>query len=157
MSLNFVYACCTKIYHILHSPMSDTTYISLGLFFRDLWSSFPSSSNLGYKSIDELQFDNPIKEIQTDSSIDSYDHIHTIKIAWQRENIDIGRTCFPLPRSCNNYMLDIKSHECLFFGYSPSHKCYMCISSSGIMYLLKDVLFNESRFPFLDVFTSLSN
>ena len=38
-----------------------------------------------------------------------------------------------------------------------SHKGYKCLSSFGRIYISKDVLFNELRFPYIDLFPSSSN
>ena len=40
-------------------------------------------------------------------------------------------------------------------GYSSSHKGYKCLSSSGRIYISKDFLFNELRFPILTCFPLL--
>lgn len=63
--------------------------------------------------------------------------------------------CFPLLRPYDAYKLDFRSHECFFLGYSTSHKGYMRISFNGRLYISKDILFNELRFPYLDFFTRL--
>ena len=42
-------------------------------------------------------------------------------------------------------------------GYSSSHKGHKCFSSSGRVYISKDVLFNELRFPYSNLFPSSSN
>jgi len=39
-------------------------------------------------------------------------------------------------------------------GYSSSHKGYKCLSSTGRIYISKDVLVNELMFPYLDLFSS---
>jgi hypothetical protein len=57
-----------------------------------------------------------------------------------------GCACFPLFRPYNAYKFDFRSHECLFLGYSSSHK-------GGRIFISKDVLFNEYRFPYCDLFT----
>jgi transposase InsO family protein len=64
-----------------------------------------------------------------------------------------GCACFPLFRPYNAHKFDFRSHECLFLGYSSSHKGYKCLSPSGRIFISKDVLFNEYRFPFCDLFT----
>ena len=45
----------------------------------------------------------------------------------------------------------------MLLGYSLSHKGYKCLSSSGRIYISKDVFFNELRFPYTDLFPSSSN
>lgn len=65
-----------------------------------------------------------------------------------------GYACFPLLKPYNNHKLDFKSHECLFLGYSTSHKGYKCLSPFGRIYSSQDVLFNKSKFPYVDLFES---
>lgn len=43
---------------------------------------------------------------------------------------------------------------CLFLGYSTSHKGYKCLFPSGRLFISKDVIFNESRFPDTELFES---
>ena len=53
--------------------------------------------------------------------------------------------CFPLLKPYHK--LKFRSQECIFLGYSSSHRGYKCLSSTGRIYISKDVLFNELRFP----------
>lgn len=53
-----------------------------------------------------------------------------------------------------HHKLDYRSHECVFLGYSTAHKGYKCLSPSGIIFISKDVIFNEFRFPYTDLFPS---
>ncbi|CAI8590799.1 unnamed protein product, partial [Vicia faba] len=64
-----------------------------------------------------------------------------------------GCACFPLLRPYLAHRLEFRSQECLFLGYSNSHKGYKCLSPSGKLYISKDVLFNESRFSYLELFS----
>lgn len=64
-----------------------------------------------------------------------------------------GCACFPLLRPYHSHKLDFRSQECLFLGYSTSHKGYKCLSPCGKLYISKDVLFNESRFPYVELFS----
>ncbi|KAI5439724.1 hypothetical protein KIW84_025194 [Lathyrus oleraceus] len=57
-------------------------------------------------------------------------------------------------RPYTNHKLDSKSQECIFLCYFISHKGYKCLAFSGRLYISKDVLFNESTFPYLELFQS---
>lgn len=59
-----------------------------------------------------------------------------------------GCACFPLLRPYNNHKMDFKTKECTFLGYSPNHKGHKCLSPEGRIYISKDVMFNEHKFPF---------
>jgi len=66
-----------------------------------------------------------------------------------------GCSCFPLLRPYNKHKLQfcLKS---VSLGYSTSHKGYKCLASNGHLYVSK-VIFNEHRFPYLDLFPPKSN
>jgi len=42
-----------------------------------------------------------------------------------------GCACFPFLKSYNKHKLEFCSQECVFLGYSGSHKGYFCLSKSG--------------------------
>jgi len=68
-----------------------------------------------------------------------------------------GCACFPLLKPYYTHKLDFRSQECVFLGYSSSYKGYKCLSSTGRIYISMDVLFNELRFLYLDLFSSSSS
>lgn len=68
-----------------------------------------------------------------------------------------GCACFPLLRPYNKNKLQFRSQECLFLDYSPTYKGYKCLSSEGRIYISKDVVVNESRFPYHALFPSSSS
>uniref|UniRef100_A0A151UG14 Retrovirus-related Pol polyprotein from transposon TNT 1-94 n=1 Tax=Cajanus cajan TaxID=3821 RepID=A0A151UG14_CAJCA len=65
-----------------------------------------------------------------------------------------GCACFPHLRPYNRTKLQLRSQECLFLGYSTSHKGYKCLAADGRLYISKDVIFNEAKFPYKTLFTS---
>lgn len=68
-----------------------------------------------------------------------------------------GCLCFPFTRPFNNHKLEFQSVECIFLGYSSSHKGYMCMDSSGKIYISRDVRFDETIFPFHKLFVPHSS
>lgn len=60
-----------------------------------------------------------------------------------------GCACYPLLTPYNNPKFQYRSKECIFLGYSTSHRGYKCLDNkSGRIYISKDVLFNEKHFPY---------
>jgi len=73
-----------------------------------------------------------------------------------------GCACFPFTRPYNSQKMDFHSKECVLLGYSPNHKGYKCLDSTGKIFISKDVIFNEIKFPYDTLFpidqpTSLSH
>jgi hypothetical protein len=49
----------------------------------------------------------------------------------------------------NNHKLSFQSTQCVFLGYNSMHKGYKCLDhATGCIYISRDVVFNESLFPF---------
>ena len=60
-----------------------------------------------------------------------------------------GCACWPSLRKYNTHKLEFRSKMCVFIGYSPMHKGYKCLDrSTGRIYISRDVIFDESVFPF---------
>ncbi|WVZ83847.1 hypothetical protein U9M48_030944 [Paspalum notatum var. saurae] len=60
-----------------------------------------------------------------------------------------GCACWPNLRPFNSRKLSFRSTRCVFLGYSSQHKGFKCLEpSSGRVYVSRDVVFDESIFPF---------
>ena len=60
-----------------------------------------------------------------------------------------GCACWPNLRPYNSHKLQLRSIRCVFLGYSNMHKGFKCLDiSKGRIYISRDVIFDESVFPF---------
>ena len=60
-----------------------------------------------------------------------------------------GCACWPNLRPFNPKKLSFRSKRCVFLGYSSMHKGVKCLDISiGRVYISRDVVFDESVFPF---------
>lgn len=63
-----------------------------------------------------------------------------------------GCACWPNLRPYNMHKLAFHSMRCAFLGYSNQHKGYKCLDiSSGRVYISRDVIFDETGFPFSEL------
>jgi hypothetical protein len=57
--------------------------------------------------------------------------------------------CWPNLRPYNDQKLQFRSKQCAFLGYSSHHKGFKCLDiSEGHVYISRDVVFDDSAFPF---------
>lgn len=63
-----------------------------------------------------------------------------------------GCAVWPNLRPYNQHKLQFRSKQCAFIGYSGLHKGYKCLDiSTGRVYISRDVVFDESVFPFANL------
>ncbi|KAI5440726.1 hypothetical protein KIW84_010265 [Lathyrus oleraceus] len=158
----------------LNKPVSSVNSVFLSSSASNVW-------HLSYHlTMVELQLGVPVKALQSDwggkfrpftkfltdsvylinrltsSSINfqvPYTVLFKIKLDYKFLRV-FDCACFPLLRLYNSYKLDFRSQKCLFLGYSTPHKGYRCLASNVRLYIAKDVPFNESRFPYQDLFSN---
>jgi transposase InsO family protein len=69
-----------------------------------------------------------------------------------------GCACWPNLRPYNSHKLQPRSTQCVFLGYSISHKGYKCFHiSTGRTYISRDVIFLEAQFPFQQIQNPVSH
>jgi hypothetical protein len=60
-----------------------------------------------------------------------------------------GCACWPNLHPYNNHKLQFRSKQCAFLGYSTQHKGFKCLDIvEGRIYILRDVVFDETIYPF---------
>jgi hypothetical protein len=60
-----------------------------------------------------------------------------------------GCECWPNLRPFNTHKLQFRSKQCVFLGYSSMHKGFKCLDvAAGQVYISRDVVFDESVYPF---------
>ena len=60
-----------------------------------------------------------------------------------------GCVVWPNLRPYNSRKLEYRSKQCVFIGYSDMHKGFKCLDpKEGRVYISRDVVFDESVFPF---------
>lgn len=59
-----------------------------------------------------------------------------------------GCAAYPCLTPYNTHKLLFHSLKCLFLGYSDNHKCYICLSPHGRIYISRHVIFDHADFPY---------
>jgi histone deacetylase 1/2 len=60
-----------------------------------------------------------------------------------------GCACYPNLLSYNRHKLEFRYKQCAFLGYSTMQEGFKCLEiSSGRVYISRDVVFDETKFPF---------
>jgi hypothetical protein len=60
-----------------------------------------------------------------------------------------GCACWSHLRPYNSHKLQFRSKQCVFLGYSVLHKGFKCLDvASGCIYVSRDVIFDETIYPF---------
>lgn len=62
-----------------------------------------------------------------------------------------GCACYPHLRPYNQNKLEFKISKCVFLRFSPTQKGYKCMDKNGIIFISRDVVFNEAEFPYPDL------
>jgi hypothetical protein len=86
-----------------------------------------------------INYQSPIQKLS--GSIPDYSQLHVF-----------GCACWPNLTPYNTWKVAFRSHRCVFLAYSNLHKGYKCLDvASGCVYISRDVDFNETIFPFLEL------
>lgn len=123
--------------HIVELGLSLLSHASLCLSFWDhafitavfLFNRLPSAP---------LNFDTPYHAL-----FHPYPDYNFLKV--------FGSACYPFLHPYHSHKLEFHSTECFSRLF---YKGYKCLSPSGRIFISKDVLFNEHRFPYPQLFSS---
>lgn len=126
--------------HIVETGLTLLTQAQMPFSFW--WESFRTSAFL-------------INRLPTSvlNDISPFEKLHNRKPDYQFLKT-FGCSYFPLLKPYNKYKLSFHTQKCLMIGYSPIHKGYKCLDSTGKVYVARHVQFNESEFPYTQHFFS---
>lgn len=85
------------------------------------------------------------------------------KLFWHKPDYHFlkcfGCLSYPYLRDFNKNKFDFHTSKCIFIGYSSTYKGYKYLTSSGKVYILRHVVFDENVFPYSTnpIFTSSEN
>lgn len=121
--------------HIIEVGLSLLAHASMPLKFWD--EAFLAASYLINRIPNKvIDFETPLDRLFHQSP--EYSSLRTF-----------GCACWPHLRPYNSQKLQFRSKQCVFLGYSTQHKGFKCLDvSSGRIYVSRDVIFDESVFPF---------
>lgn len=89
------------------------------------------------------------------SNTSPYEMLHDKSPTYDALRI-FGCACFPMMRPYTQNKLDPRSLKCVFLGYSKKYKGYRCLLLvTGRVYISRHVIFDESKFPFADMYGHL--
>lgn len=58
-----------------------------------------------------------------------------------------GCACYPCLKPYNDHKLQFHSQKCVYLGPAPQHKGHKCLSSTGRIYISRQVVFDATLFP----------
>ena len=120
--------------HILETVLTMLSHASMTL---DYWDHAVISSVYLINRLPYLAIENEVPYQRLFHKLPKYKFLKVF-----------GCACFPLLRSYNQHKLQPRSKECIFLGYSLSHEGSKCLAADDRIYISKDIIFNEIRFPF---------
>lgn len=132
-----------KIRHIIELGLSMLTHASMPLSFWD--EAFLTATHI----INRL----PTQILSNESP---YQALYHITPTYNHLKV-YGCACFPNLRPYNSPKLQFRSTPCTFIGYSSSHKGYRCLASNGRLFISRDVVFDESHFPYANASSAFSS
>jgi histone deacetylase 1/2 len=124
-----------KHHHIVEVGLSLLAHASMPLKYWD--KAFIATTYLTNRTPSRIQnFDIPLNRLYHEKP-----DYHSLRI--------FGCSCWPNLRPYNSRKLEFRSKECVFLGYSNLNKGFKCLDiSTGRIYISRDVVFDESVFPF---------
>ena len=124
-----------KMRHLVETGLALLATTSLPLKFW-LYAFHTTTYLINQLPTNVLQFQSPFQVLF--NKISNYHHLNVF-----------GYLCYPYLRPYIKHKLCYHSSPCVFLGYNPTHKGYLCFdSTSNRIYITPHVKFHETKFPF---------